>query len=329
MPIVLAPTEAQKEAGNYKKDHGRIHGLDIAIENRKGSKRSGTDKGGKPWSVTMPAHYGYIKGTEGADGDHVDCYLGPHLDSDRVFVINQLNADTGAFDEHKCMLGFRSADEAKFTYRRGFSGGKGDQRLGSMKEMSIDQFKAWLKDGSQKKPARASGGRIERACGGGVDPAMALASRVKRVTGGNVPGMNVHTGPIVSDVGGRTDKHEIAVPSGSYVVPADLISGLGQGNTNNGMVTLSKAFPKSGPYGSAMPKMKPARRRRAEGGGIGIGEPTPILAAGGEFVISPEDVAALGDGDVDAGHSVLDAWVVQERKKIIDEMRKLPGPARD
>ena len=67
-----APTEAQKAAGNYRKHHVRIHGLDIALENVKGGKRSGVGHNGRRWTVTMPAHYGYIKRTEGADGDHVD-----------------------------------------------------------------------------------------------------------------------------------------------------------------------------------------------------------------------------------------------------------------
>jgi hypothetical protein len=65
------PTEAQKEAGNYRKGHTRISGLDISIENPAGSVRSGQDRSGKPWSVEMGAHYGYIRGTEGRDGDHV------------------------------------------------------------------------------------------------------------------------------------------------------------------------------------------------------------------------------------------------------------------
>lgn len=392
---VSEPSDAQKEAGNYKKDHGRIHGLDIAIENRKGATRSGTDKGGKSWSVTMPAHYGYIKRTEGADGDHVDCYLGPHSESSKVFIINQQHVDTGKFDEHKCMLGFNSAEEARATYRKGFSDGRGHERIGSMKEMSIDEFKAWLKNGSQRK-AFASGGGVgtERtsgpsaamkrhveqsrnvnewypvgvlpdseplnhmnsfrpdpamesapdrggnrwirtfASGGEVDPAIALASSIRRASGGQSPPWFVrnearsmlHTGPIVSAVGGRTDRHRMSVPSGSYVVPADVVSGLGQGNTANGHSLLSRAFT-TGPYGSPMPQMARGRRRFANGGEVG--EATPILAAGGEFVIDPESVARVGGGDVDRGHSVLDAWILHERNKIIKEMKSLPGPARD
>src|SRR5579864_6778398 len=88
----VAPTEAQKEAGNYRKGHVRVHGMDLSIETPKGAKRSGKGKDGKPWSVTMPAHYGYIRGTKGADGDHVDTYLGPHPGNPNVHVVDQVDA---------------------------------------------------------------------------------------------------------------------------------------------------------------------------------------------------------------------------------------------
>src|SRR5262249_30042795 len=125
----MLPTEAQKEAGNYKKHHTRIHGLDISIENKAGSIRSGVGPNGEPWRVKMPAAYGYIKRTEGADGDHVDCYIGPHLKSPRVYVIDQVDANSKDFDEHKCMLGFGSKQQALGTYKRGFSDGKGAARI--------------------------------------------------------------------------------------------------------------------------------------------------------------------------------------------------------
>ena len=66
------PTDAQKEAGNYKKGHVRIDGYDITIENPKGSVRRGTDASGKQWSVTMTNTYRYIRGPEGVDGDHIE-----------------------------------------------------------------------------------------------------------------------------------------------------------------------------------------------------------------------------------------------------------------
>jgi len=148
------PTEPQKKAGNYSKTHRYFHGLDITLENLKGHPRSGIGKDGKRWSVIMPASYGYIKRTEGADGDHVDVYLGPNDKSDQVFVVDQKDADTGRFDEHKCMLGFNSEKEARTTYRAGFSDGKGAQRIGHVRRMSMAEFKTWLERGDTSKPIK-------------------------------------------------------------------------------------------------------------------------------------------------------------------------------
>ena len=146
------PTDAQKKAGNYK--HGKIslYGMPISIENPKGSQRSGIDPNGEPWSVTMPAIYGYFLGTEGADGDHVDCYIGDHPDSQRVFVVDQLDADTGAFDEHKIWLGVRSAEETQSLYCTGFSDGRGLERIGAITELTVDAFRGWLRDGDTGIP---------------------------------------------------------------------------------------------------------------------------------------------------------------------------------
>lgn len=149
----VVPTEAQKVAGNYRKKHVNFQGLDISIENEKGSTRSGTDADGKRWSCVLPADYGYIKRTEGADGDQVDVYVGPHKASRQVFIINQHRL-SGGFDEHKVMLGFNSEREAIDTYVRGFSDGKGRARVGSLEPMSIDAFKDWLKRGKTTSPAR-------------------------------------------------------------------------------------------------------------------------------------------------------------------------------
>jgi hypothetical protein len=167
------PTDAQKAAGNYAKKHVRFQGLDIAIENEKGSTRRGTGPNGKPWSCTLPADYGYIKRTEGADGDHVDVYLGPHHDSPLAFVINQQDHRTGKFDEHKAMLGFRSECEAVADYVRAFSDGKGAQRIGSVEPMSIDAFKAWLRKGNTVKAIRT---------GDAVAHALAIARQKRKAS---------------------------------------------------------------------------------------------------------------------------------------------------
>jgi hypothetical protein len=146
------PTEAQKEAGNFQKGHVSIDGIDISIENAKGSIRSGTDKNGKPWEVVMPAHYGYVKGTVGRDKDHVDVYVGDHPEAPTVYVVDQKNLETGKFDEHKALLGFQTQEEAVGAYTRAFSDAMGMYRVGGVTKMTKDQFKEWLNSGNTKKP---------------------------------------------------------------------------------------------------------------------------------------------------------------------------------
>lgn len=164
------PTEPQKQAGNYRKGHVKIHGLDISIENPRGSWRSGTDaKTGKPWRAQLPHHYGDIKRTIGGDSDNVDCFIGPHLKSPHVFVIDQHHLAGGkAFDEHKCFIGFGSDKQARSAYHRAFSDGKGKDRIGHIETMTIDDFKDWLRDGDTTSAVkhRAEGGRVHMADGG-------------------------------------------------------------------------------------------------------------------------------------------------------------------
>lgn len=148
-----SPSEEQKEAGNYKKGHIRIHGLDITIENPKGSKRTGVDEDGNTWSVTMKNHYGYIKRTEGADGDQVDVFIGDSPESTNVYVVDQVNQD-GGFDEHKVMIGFNSRKEAVDAYRSNYEDG---WQVGEVNELGIQEFKQWLKDGDTTKPLSTEG----------------------------------------------------------------------------------------------------------------------------------------------------------------------------
>ncbi len=147
----VQPTEAQKHAGNYKKDHINIHGLPISIETKKGEIRSGKDKNGKEWRVKMPVSYGYIKGTEGKDGEHVDCFIGPNPKSLRVYIIDQKN-DKGTFDEHKCLIGFPTREAAIQAYRASYSDNK--NRIMHVKKMLTSDFKEWLKNGNTKKPIK-------------------------------------------------------------------------------------------------------------------------------------------------------------------------------
>lgn len=144
------PTQAQIEAGNYKKGHIKVHGLDIAVENPRGSERRGTDPNGKEWAHTMSDHYGYIKRTKGADNEHIDTYIGNNPDSNQVFIVDQIDQESGNFDEHKVMLGFDSQEEATTAYKSNFDKG---WKVGPIRNMDMEQFKDWLKNEDTSKPA--------------------------------------------------------------------------------------------------------------------------------------------------------------------------------
>lgn len=141
------PTEAQKEAGNYKKGHIKINGFDVTIEQPAGSVRSGKDASGKEWSQVMNNTYGYIRGTESVDGDHIDVFLGPDMNSDMVYVVDQVNTD-GSFDEHKVMMGFSSLEDARSAYLSNYEDGW--QGLGNITGVALDEFKKWI-DSSKRK----------------------------------------------------------------------------------------------------------------------------------------------------------------------------------
>lgn len=143
-----APTEAQKEAGNYKKGHVRIDGYDVTIEQPKGSIRRGKDKNGKAWESKMHYTYGYIRGTEGVDGDHIDVFLSDDPSTGNVFVVDQVDPETGAFDEHKVMYGFNNEEEAKEAYLSNYE--RGWKGLGNITEVSKDEFKKWIQSSKRK-----------------------------------------------------------------------------------------------------------------------------------------------------------------------------------
>lgn len=142
------PTEAQKEAGNYKKGHVTIDGYDISIENPKGSIRRGTDAKGNEWQVEMHNDYGYIRMTEGVDGDHIDVFLSDNPSEGNVFVVDQVDPETGEFDEHKVMYGFPDAESARAAYLSNYS--EGWQGLGVITEVTKDEFKKWIESSHRK-----------------------------------------------------------------------------------------------------------------------------------------------------------------------------------
>ena len=146
------PTEAQKEAGNYKKGHVRIGQFNITVENPKGSVRRGTDANGNPWETTMQNTYGYIRGTEGVDGDHIDVFLTNDIDGwngRRVYVVDQYNED-GTFDEHKVMLGFNDEDDARNAYIANYSDDWANKRKIVMTSANLEDFENWINSSHRK-----------------------------------------------------------------------------------------------------------------------------------------------------------------------------------
>lgn len=146
------PTEAQKEAGNYKKGHVQVGTFDITIEQPQGSVRKGTDANGKQWESKMHNTYGYFRGTEGVDGDHIDVFLSNDIDGwngRKVYVVDQYNPD-GTFDEHKVMLGFNDMDEAKSDYLANYEKGWEDGRRIVVSTTNLDYFEKWI-DSSHRK----------------------------------------------------------------------------------------------------------------------------------------------------------------------------------
>lgn len=141
------PTEGQKKAGNYAKGHLTLDGYNISIEQPKGSIRRGVDAAGRAWEQEMHNTYGYIRGTEGVDGDHIDVFLSDDPTQGNVFVIDQVNKD-GSFDEHKVMYGFPDAESARAAYLSNYE--EGWQGLGTITEVSKDEFKKWVESSHRK-----------------------------------------------------------------------------------------------------------------------------------------------------------------------------------
>lgn len=146
------PTEAQKKAGNYKKGHLSFGGYDYTVETPKGVTRSGKDEQGKPWSVTMHDTYGYILGKIGVDGDHIDMFINDAADLDtfdgNVYVVDQVNPETGEFDEHKVMYGYPSEEAATEAYLANYS--KGWKGLGKVTSVAKATFDKWLESSDRK-----------------------------------------------------------------------------------------------------------------------------------------------------------------------------------
>ena len=151
------PAEKQKEAGNYKKGHVQVGTFNITIENPKGSVRSGIDTEGNKWETIMQNTYGYIRGTEGVDGDHIDVFLSDDIDGwngRRVFVVDQYNED-GSFDEHKVMLGFNETDDAEAAYFANYDSDWANNHKTVVTAVNLEDFKKWIDSSHRKTKAFA------------------------------------------------------------------------------------------------------------------------------------------------------------------------------
>lgn len=200
---------------------------------------------------------------------------------------------------------------------------------GKSKETISKNISEMVRAGHPQKQAIAAALNVARKATGGS--AETVVSRSE--------GSKLHTGPIHSSVAGRTDHLKMNVPSGSYVIPADIISAMGEGNTMAGFKLAEKVFSSPGswmtgaPYGESMSPydepMSPYGMEMPKKAAGGATEGVPIVAAGGEYVIAPEHVQHIGGGDMDAGHKHLDEFVKKFRARTVDTLKKLPGPKRD
>ena len=194
-----------------------------------------------------------------------------------------------------------------------------------------------LKKGSSQKTVSANISELVHS-GRPQQQAIAIALKTARETKanggapffgspGDISTEKIHVGPIHSPVAGRTDHLPMHVASGSYVIPADIISAMGEGNTMAGFKVANTIFtPVPNMAGLPGADAQLGLPGKAAGGSV---QPVPIVAAGGEYVISPDDVSRLGKGDTDLGHQILDAFVKKMRRKTVETLKKLPGPKKD
>lgn len=222
------PTPGQAEAGNYRKRHVTWNGLPITIETEAGMARKGVGPTGEPWSVTLTSPYGYVKGTKGRDGEHVDVYLGPNPQAPQVYVVDQIDPGTGAFDEHKALIGYPDEASARAAYVAGFSDGSGTARLGALRAFSVDEFKDWLSKPRRapvaySDPVRAARGISNEMGLNATDEEIAAAVRAQKDSGADLTDALVETverSALAEDRRGSTveqgETHGAAQPEGTH-----------------------------------------------------------------------------------------------------------------
>lgn len=206
---------------------------------------------------------------------------------------------------------------------------------GSSRAVISDNIRTEINSGKKQSQAVAialhTAGRARRAAGGANNPSTLSPPWYVRSEARSMG----RTGALTGSTGGRADKLPISVPSGSHVIPADVVGHLGQGNTAAGMVGMNNMFGTSQlgvkplpikAMGRAPHIAGPKPMNFAKGGAIG--KPVPIMASDGEFVVSPEKVMEIGGGDLERGHKIIDKFILNERAKHIKTLKKLPPPAK-
>jgi hypothetical protein len=212
------PTPAQAEAGNYAHGHLRMLGFDVSIENPKDSIRRGTDKSGKAWEVKLKHSYGYIRGTTGADDDHLDCFIGDHPESELIFVIDQ-HID-GEFDEHKLVFGAVSEEDAREVYLSNYE--KGWKGLKHITPLTKAQLRSWVDNGDQTK--KLKGQKMDFHKRAGISAP--VASNIEGVlnTASTVTDLTNKAAPVVRAVPGLTRTAPLAGSIGKLAAPAAMLS---------------------------------------------------------------------------------------------------------
>ena len=222
--------------------HITWQGLEISIETAKGGTRTAADGS---WSVEdFPAHYGRIKGTEGADKDHVDVYVGDAPESPTVFLVDQIDLD-GKFDEHKAMVGFPDQQTAMTVYSEAFTDGTGPDRIGAFTPIPVEQFKAWVQGGDTKKPFAYEGPKVPEPVAPPVEPepvAVEPATPLARLIGRAEAGEEVAVAELRESA-----KRQIKDALRPYVARGDSIKGFNLGfSIDGGNVHVGMSRAKSG-----------------------------------------------------------------------------------
>lgn len=155
-------SEEEKESGDYPKGEVTIQGMDICIENPKGSIRSGVDRDGNAWSTEMKNTYGYFKDTKSSDKDEIDVFIGEHPLSDKVYVVDQVRPESGEFDEVKVMLGFEDSESARNAYLSNYE--EGWEGLGNITEVPLSDFRKWVNSGRERKKPFTEYLKLQDSC---------------------------------------------------------------------------------------------------------------------------------------------------------------------